>query len=66
MQGQKGTWGSGQEQKDSNSRDGNCRPVGVDACQGGQALQYRKRRGIIGCEKSGAAQSKGGRWGGWG
>ena len=36
----------------------------MDACTGGQALQYCKRRRIIGCEKSGADQCKGGKLGG--
>ena len=36
----------------------------MDNFSGGQALQDWKRRGRIGCKKSGAAQSKGGEWGG--
>ena len=35
----------------------------MDACPGGQAVQYRKRGEVSGT-KSGSAQSKGGVWGG--
>ena len=33
--------------------------MGVDACPGGQAIKYWKRRRGIGCINSGVAQSQG-------
>ena len=64
LQGARETWGAGRGRKDKNSRDGRCRTAVVDSYTGVQATQDWKRRGRIGCKKSGAAQSKGGGWGG--
>ena len=44
-------------------RGRNCTPAGVDACPGGQAIQYRKIRRRIGFIYSGVAQYWGVRYG---
>ena len=41
--GPTGTWGAGLGRQDSKHRDGQWRTVVVDACQVGQAVQYRNR-----------------------
>ena len=59
LHGPRGTWGVGRGRQGSNITDWRWRLTGVEVCSGGQDIQYRKRRGIIGCKKSGTAQNKG-------